>query len=483
MTFQTNSISAALRSSGGRLRLALALSSALCLVAGVANADSTGVTGGGAPVGNAQPSLVLNQQIATGGVYPCTGCGPMAGAGHVMGEVRTFAGGFLAYGAPEANGQLMPIKGNEALFSILKTTYGGDGVTTFALPDLGGRAVVGAGSGAGLSTYTLGQQMGLSQNSLTVDNLPAHDHVLPGGGTTGMTGSGLAFDNRQPSLALNYDIAVTGPYPTSGIDPWVGQIAQYAGDFTPGGWLRAEGQILSIADYSTLYAVIGTTYGGDGVTTFALPNMQGRTAVGAGAGLALGTTFGAESVTLTDATLPAHDHTLPAGGVTDLTGGGGAFDNAQPSFAINFLIDVVGLFPEVGGGGILPSEGEPYLGEIVGYAGSILPAGWMLAQGQLLSIAQHTALFSILGTDYGGDGIQTFALPDLRGRTIVGANDLFKVAGTFGERNTTLTVAQLPPHDHSLPGVGGVPEPAQWLLMLAGFGLVGATLRRRPAFA
>ncbi len=482
MTTHTNSGPAAMRSSGGRLRLALALSSALCLVAGVAKADTTGLTGGGAPVDNGQPSLVLNQLVALGGIYPCMGC-VGAGAGHDMGEVRTFAGLFPAFGAPPAQGQILPIKGNEALFSILKTTYGGDGMTTFALPDLGGRAVVGAGSGPGLSTYTLGQQMGLSQNTLTVDNLPAHDHGLPGGGTTGMTGSGLAFDNRQPSLALNYDIAVTGPFPTSGFDPWLGQIAQYAGDFAPGGWMRAEGQLLSISDYAALYDVLGTTYGGDGLTTFALPNLQGRTAVGAGGGLALGATFGTESITLTDATLPSHDHMLPGGGVTDPTGGGGAFDNAQPSLAINYLIDLEGIFPSVSGSGILPADGDPYIGEIVGYAGSLVPQGWMLAQGQILSIAQHTALFSILGTTYGGDGSVTFALPDPRGRTIVGTNALYNVGDTFGQRDTTLAVGQLPAHDHSLPGVGGVPEPAQWLLMLAGFGLVGATLRRRTAYA
>ena len=482
MTLLKNSQSAAMGPSGRRF--ALALSSALCLVAGAANAaGSTGLTGGGAPVDNGQPSLVLNQLVALGGVYPCRDC-PGAGAGHVMSEVRTFAGNFSAFGAPPAQGQVLPIKGNEALFSILKTTYGGDGLTTFALPDLGGRAVVGAGSGPGLTTYSLGQQMGVSQNTLSVGALPAHDHTLPGGGTTGMTGSGVAFDNRQASTALNYDIAVTGPYPTSGVDPWVGQISQYAGDFTPGGWMRAEGQLLSISDYSTLFAVIGTTYGGDGLTTFALPDLQGRTAVGAGGALALGATFGTEAVTLTDATLPAHDHSLPGGGVTDLTGGGGAFDNAQPSMAINYAIAISGIFPTRDGGGALPSEGDPFIGEIVGYAGALLPQDWMLAQGQLLSISQHAALFSILGATYGGDGRQTFALPDLRGRTILGTDALHVVGDISGERNTALTIDQLPAHDHSLPDVGGVPEPAQWLLMLAGFGLVGATLRRRrPALA
>lgn len=99
----------------------------------------------------------------------------------------------------------------------------------------------------------------------------------------------------------------------AGIDPFIGEIMLFAGNYCPQGYLPAQGQILSIAQNTALFSILGTTYGGDGRTNFALPNLQGRSAIGSGygAGLSpvqLGETVGTEQVTLNSAQLPAHSH-------------------------------------------------------------------------------------------------------------------------------------------------------------------------------
>jgi microcystin-dependent protein len=462
-----------------RLRLLPAFAGLICLLATAASAANTGVTGSGAPIDNVQPSLVMSQLMTQSGIFPCRDCGTSP-AVYTMGGIRTFATPFDIFGAPSADGRILSIASNTAMFSLLGTNYGGNGINNFALPDLVGRAAVGAGMGPGLSNYSLGQQTGFAQTVLTVADLPAHVHDLTGGGTTGSTGGGLPFDNRQPTLGLNYQIAAV-PSASAFTDPVVGTVGLFAGGFEPGGWLQADGRTLSIADYPDLFLALGTTYGGDGVTTFVLPDLRGRTVVGAGAGLSLGDTFGSETVTLTGSTMAPHDHSLPGGGFTGLEGGGQPYDNAQPSIALEYLIAVSGIFPCLGcDTGSLPFDTDPVLSEIIAYAGGgPIPRGWMLANGQILSIASNTALFSLLGTTYGGDGVTTFALPDLRGRTILGAGEGFDMGEVLGQRLNTLSVAQLPAHDHSLPAVTGVPEPGLWLMLIAGFGLAGCVLRRQ----
>jgi microcystin-dependent protein len=90
---------------------------------------------------------------------------------------------------------------------------------------------------------------------------------------------------------------------------------------------------------------------------------------------------------------------------------------------------------------------DPYLGEIKLWALNYAPQGWALCNGALLSIQSNTALYSLLGTQYGGDGVRTFALPDLRGRVPV-ANGNVKVGATGGEETVTLTAQQMPQHTH-----------------------------------
>jgi microcystin-dependent protein len=95
-----------------------------------------------------------------------------------LGEIRMFGGTFAPYGWAMCAGQLLAISQNAALFSILGTTYGGNGTTTFGLPDLRGRAPVSQGQGPGLSTYTLGEVIGKENNQLTVSQMPAHTHLV-----------------------------------------------------------------------------------------------------------------------------------------------------------------------------------------------------------------------------------------------------------------------------------------------------------------
>jgi microcystin-dependent protein len=95
----------------------------------------------------------------------------------ILGTIIIFAGNFAPRGWAFCNGQLMAISQNTALFSILGTTYGGNGTQTFALPDLRGRVPIGSGQGPGLSDYVLGQLSGTENTTLTVNQMPSHNHV------------------------------------------------------------------------------------------------------------------------------------------------------------------------------------------------------------------------------------------------------------------------------------------------------------------
>lgn len=185
------------------------------------------------------------------------------GVDPMLGEICTFAFNFCPKGYADTAGQLMPISQNQALFSLLGTTYGGDGITNFALPDLRGRTVVDAGAGVGLTPIAVGEQGGHESTTLTIANLPRHAHTatttitssLRGTNTTGTvttpqanilaksgavktyatgtatvtlgtssisstgltkigaTGLGQAFNNRQPYLGMTTCIALVGIFP------------------------------------------------------------------------------------------------------------------------------------------------------------------------------------------------------------------------------------------------------------------------------
>lgn len=154
----------------------------------------------------------------------------------ILGTIILFAGNFAPRGWAFCDGQLMSIAQNTALFSILGTTYGGDGQTTFALPDLRGRAPIHPGNGPGLTPRALGESSGSESVTLTVGQIPAHNHVVQsapeangdpsanifaaatdekaGQAATGVAGGSQPHDNMQPFLALNYIIALQGVFPS-----------------------------------------------------------------------------------------------------------------------------------------------------------------------------------------------------------------------------------------------------------------------------
>ena len=163
-----------------------------------------------------------------------------------IGELQPFAFGRIPSGWLPCDGRLLQIQSNPALFSLLGTTYGGDGVNTFHLPDLRGRSTVGTGQGPGLSNRMLGSQAGTESATLTTGNLPTHTHTMPAstqpathatpapglvpataqnggayasGGTAvplaGSTAGGSTpFSVRSPYLAMQWCIAVFGIYPS-----------------------------------------------------------------------------------------------------------------------------------------------------------------------------------------------------------------------------------------------------------------------------
>jgi microcystin-dependent protein len=371
------------------------------------------------PVSTLQPALALTEFVDTTGVFPPRGG---AGSGPFLGSIGIFAGSSFLFDTP-ANGQTDSIQNNTALFSILGTSFGGNGTSNFQLPNLGGIETIGAGQGAGLPLVGLGQTLGQTTYDLTTAQLPPS-----------LGGASAAIDTQQPSLGLNYVINTEGVFPSGNLTlNSLGVVSAFAGNFTPGDELFCDGQLLPISEYSALFNLIGTTYGGDGVTTFALPDLQGRDIVGAGDGFTLGEQVGATNVTLSDANSPLGPEAPVA--------------TQQPGLVMNYYIALSGIFPSEGETGN-SSQQTPYLGQIVASAENISdPAGWALCDGQLLSIAQNQALFSVLGTTYGGDGVTTFALPNLQGRTVLGTggvNGLGTLGQVSGATTITLTSANLP---------------------------------------
>ena len=128
---------------------------------------------------------------------------------------------------------------------------------------------------------------------------------------TSSVGGNQPFGILNPYLGMNYVISLFGIYPSqSGGQPYIGEIDLVGFNFAPSGWAFCNGQILSIADYSTLFNLIGTTYGGDGVTTFGLPDLQGRFAVHQGAGVIIGQKSGSPTHTLGISEMPIHNHAI-----------------------------------------------------------------------------------------------------------------------------------------------------------------------------
>jgi microcystin-dependent protein len=241
------------------------------------------------------------------------------------GQILVSALDFAPTGTFACNGQLVPMSANKALFELLGTTYGGDGVTTFAVPDI--------------PTARFG----------------------PGGPPVG------------------YSMVASGaPYP-SGMEALLGEVRLFpmtppAGSTLAQTWLPCDGRLLTLDVQSEqLYSLLGTVYGGDGITTFALPNLP-HVVVARG---------------------PPLPYWICTGGMYPPDYG----DSLTPKYPDSFFFDLyMGTLVQLG-------FGEQAIDRIPGLA---------LCRGQTLPIASPwDVLFSLLGTNFGGNGITTFALPTL----------------------------------------------------------------------
>jgi microcystin-dependent protein len=170
-----------------------------------------------------------------------------------VGSIFIFAGNFQINGWQYCQGQTIAISTNETLYTLIGTTYGGDGINTFNLPDLRGRVAINQGQGPGLSTYVIGQALGTESVTLTTNSMPVHTHLINansasgttgtpaantflaapfsgttaekfyntaasnatlGGSTIGGSGNSIPFSIIQPVLAANYLIAMFGVFPS-----------------------------------------------------------------------------------------------------------------------------------------------------------------------------------------------------------------------------------------------------------------------------
>jgi microcystin-dependent protein len=383
------------------------------------------------PLDNRQSSVTMTQAFVTTGLKPQPGQGA---GGAFLDEIFTYAFNFAPAGTLTANGQVLSTADYPDVSSLIGATYGGNGTTTFALPNLGGITMIGTGQGPGLGAEQLGVLDGVSSVTLTRPQLPSH-----------LGGTSQSFSNYQPSLPVTYMICVAGIYPSrdggGAAHDILGEVMPFAGNFVPRDYLPADGRLLSIAQNTALFSLLGNTYGGNGTTTFALPDLRGRTIIGASTFDPLGELVGSPTVSLSNPQVP--------NGFTGVQ----PFANREPSLALNYVIAINGIFPSRDGGSVDPNV--PFLGEVMAFAGDFAPSGWALCQGQLLSIAQNQALFALLGTTYGGDGRTTFALPDLRGRTVLGTQPGgINIGSQFGTDFPTVTSAQLPTGPNPLPPAG-----------------------------
>jgi len=446
------------------------------------------------------------------------------GSDPVRGEITWFGGNFAIRNTALCDGQLLPIGSNQELFALLGTVFGGDGRTTFGLPDMRGRMPLDDGSGPGLAPRSLGQKSGSETVTLTSIQTASHTHTLMasselgestepqgnvlhtgqhpflhrmyrGSGTlTNMDTASIAdtgvsgkHNNIPPFLAINCLINLLGTFPSRNADsgaPFLGEIRWVGYTFAPQGWAQCNGQILPIIGNEDLHSILGTTYGGDGTTNFALPDMRGRMPMHDND--SVGLKDGLESVTLSVNEIPSHTHQLrgttasgdgsgePSGRLLAtgthpysqriyqsntldinmgsqaiMNTGGQPHTNMPPFLTLNCIIAIAGISPPTSG------NADAFLGEIRWFGGDFAPSGYRICNDDLLPISSNTALFSLLGTNYGGDGRTTFGIPDLDERIPMHPGNgpgltQRRIGETGGTPTVTLTDTQMASHSHIL---------------------------------
>jgi microcystin-dependent protein len=280
-------------------------------------------------------TLAMPNLVAIGGAFPAREGGTPACL--TMGMVHTYAGAVPVYGAPLADGQMLPVMGNQALYSIFFANFGSNGETEFGIPALRNRAMTGeslfdpptattqpmnwliaAAPAPGATAPLVGSLAAFGGIFVPDGWLPCDGRMLPIGGNVALYEAiGNAFGGENPVFALpnlneaalygvgptgavgsavagppaglcfSYLVNVGGLLPASGgnggfpsNDYWLGQVIAYAGSSVPPGWELADGSLLSIVDHPQLFDLLGHLYGGNGTTNFGLPDLRGKMLVG-----------------------------------------------------------------------------------------------------------------------------------------------------------------------------------------------------------
>jgi len=255
-------------------------------------------------------TLDLTQLIDSGGTFPEPGPGP---ATNVMALVRTLAYGGPAYGAQSCDGQLLPVPNYQPLFSLLGTSYGGDGEMHFALPNLRQKSAIGGGT---------------QQQAPTAEAQP-----------------------------MTYMIAVEGDAGDAAF-PMLGAIGLFAALHPPAGWLVADGSILPLMQYVPLFEVIGTAFGGNGETTVQLPDLNGCAAVGAGRGASASIALGQQVAAGPDTPVACLglNYIINVSGSAPPSSGNGGFPDSS-----SVLGEVIAFAGANIPGGWLPADGREML--------------------------------------------------------------------------------------------------------------------------
>lgn len=273
-----------------------------------------------------------------------------------VGQIVMTGFGFTPRNFAPCNGQRLSIRQHPELFQAIGTLYGGDGVRDFAVPNLQGATPVGAGRSADPdwtpTPYALNERGGAE-----LAPLGQHRHAAAqaASASAAVTVAAHAFShaNLQPSLVVNFCIALRGAD-----SPMIGEIRMLAFAAAPQGWLPCDGSLHQIEHHEELFMLLGATYGGDGATTFAVPDLRGRVPVHQGLGdghgaqrHVVGDDGGREAPALHPQASPAQCHAA-TGGASDTDAGhslpvaaGAPQGNRMPTLTASFCIAARGAFP------------------------------------------------------------------------------------------------------------------------------------------
>jgi microcystin-dependent protein len=344
-----------------------------------------------------------------------------------IGEIRMVAFNYAPAGWAVCDGSTRTRADYPELFDLLGSTYGGDGTTTFGLPDLQARIPIGDGQGDGLTGRRLGESGGQEAVAVATTEIPGHGHEFlaspddgkthdPGGAliakqggidlyliatepnqqlhpaAVSVAGGSQPHDNIQKFLVLGFVISLKGDSPRGPAaatepDPFLGEVRLMGRDKPPNeSWAACDGLLLAVSQNTALFSLLSSVFGGNGTTTFGLPDLREAVAMDAGPGRGLsdrylGETGGEPDVTLTQRQMPEHTHALlatsnpgevktpapntalarssagnayqtNAGRLVQMdpaaitsAGGSQAHTNMQPYLALRYMIAVQGRFP------------------------------------------------------------------------------------------------------------------------------------------